>query len=129
MTDAKLLAEFRASNDAVIKALGDYQDYLKTDVLARSNGDFRLGADTYAKKLLYEEMVDIPLDRLLQIGYADLRRNQEKYRETALLIDKTKTPQQILAEAVKDHPAPDQLLQTFRNTLGGLRDFITATTW
>ena len=126
VTDQKLLAEFRTANDAVIKALGDYQNYLKTDVLPRSNGDFRLGAETYAKKLLYEEMVDIPLDRLLEIGYADLHRNQQRYRETALLIDKTKTPQQILAEAVKDHPAPDQLLQTFRNTLGGLRDFITS---
>jgi len=124
VTDQKLLAEFHAANGAVIKALGDYQNYMKTDVLPRSNGDFRLGADTYAKKLLYEEMVDIPLDRLLEIGYADLHRNQEKYRETALLIDKTKTPQQILAEAVKDHPRPDQLLQTFRDTLGGLRDFI-----
>jgi len=126
VTDQKLLAEFRAANDAVIKALGDYQNYLKTDVLPRSNGDFRMGAETYAKKLLYEEMVDIPLDRLLEIGYADLHRNQEKYRETALLIDKTKTPQQILAEAVKDHPRPDQLLQTFRNTLGGLKDFISS---
>ena len=126
VTDQKLLSEFHAANDAVIKALGDYQNYLKTDVLPRSNGDFRLGAETYAKKLLYEEMVDIPLDRLLEIGYADLHRNQEKYRETASLIDKTKTPQQILAEAAKDHPAPDQLLQTFRNTLGGLRDFINS---
>jgi uncharacterized protein (DUF885 family) len=124
VTDQKLLAEFQGANDAVIKALGDYQIYLKTDVLPRSNGDFRLGAETYAKKLLLEEMVEIPLDRLLAIGYADLHANQQKYRETALLIDKTKTPQQILAEAVKDYPAPDQLLDTFRNTLGGLRDFI-----
>ena len=125
VTDQKLLAEFHSANDAVIKALGDYQTYLKTDVLPRSNGDFRLGAETYSKKLLFEEMVDIPLDRLLAIGYADLHTNQEKYRQTALLIDKNKTPHQILAEAVKDHPAPDQLLETFRNTLGGLRDFIT----
>ena len=126
VTDQKLLTEFRTANDAVIKALGDYQNYLKTDVLPRSNGDFRMGPDTYAKKLLYEEMVDIPLDRLLEIGYADLHRNQQRYRETALLIDKTKTPQQILAEAVKDHPAPDQLLQSFRDTLGGLKDFINS---
>jgi uncharacterized protein (DUF885 family) len=126
VTDQKLLAEFRAANGSVIKALGDYQNYLKTDVLPRSSGDFRLGAETYAKKLLYEEMVDIPLDRLLDIGYADLHRNQQRYRETALLIDKTKTPQQILAEAVKDHPAPDQLLQSFRDTLGGLKDFIAS---
>src|ERR1700730_18666647 len=75
VTDAKLLVEFRTANDAVIKDLEDYQVYLKTDVLPRSNGDFRLGADTYTKKLLFEEMVDIPLDRLLQIGYADLRAN------------------------------------------------------
>ena len=55
VTDQKLLTEFRTANDAVIKALGDYQNYLKTDVLPRSNGDFRMGPDTYAKKLLYEE--------------------------------------------------------------------------
>ena len=61
--------------------------YLKTDLLPRSQGDFRLGAATYAKKLLYEEMVDIPLDRLLQIGYDDLHANQKKFRETAALID------------------------------------------
>lgn len=126
VTDQKLLVEFRSANDAVIKALGDYQTFLKTNLLPRSNGDFRLGAQTYAKKLLYDEMVDIPLDRLLEIGYADLRANQQRYRETALLIDKTKTPQQILAAAVKDYPPPDQLLDAFRNTLGGLRDFITS---
>jgi len=126
VTDQKLLADFRTANDAVIKALADYQTHLQTDVLPRSNGDFRMGAETYSKKLRYEEMVDIPVDRLLQIGYADLRANQKKYRETGLLIDKTKTPQQILAAAVKDHPAPDQLLDAFRNTLVGLRDFITS---
>ncbi len=126
VTGAKLLAEFKTANDAVIKALENYQTFLKTDLLSRSNGDFRLGADTYVKKLQFEEMVDIPLDRLLEIGYADLRANQKKYRDTGLLIDKTKTPQQILAEAVKDHPAPDKLLGEFRNTLGGLRDFINA---
>jgi hypothetical protein len=126
VTDQKLLAEFRTSNDAVIKALQDYQSYLKTDVLPRSNGDFRMGAQTYARKLLLEEMVDIPLDRLLAIGYADLRANQNKYRETAALIDKSKTPQQILAAAQKDHPPPDKLLEAFRNTLVSLRDFVTS---
>ena len=34
----------------------------------RSNGDFRIGADTFSKKLHYDEMVDIPLDKLLEIG-------------------------------------------------------------
>ena len=126
VTDAKLLADFRASNDAVIAALKDYEKYLKTELLPRSSGDFRLGAANYAKKLLYEEMVDTPLDRLLQIGYDDLRANQNKFRETAALIDRNKTPQQILAEADKDHPAPGKLLDAFRETTTRLREFINA---
>jgi len=126
VTDAKLLADFRAANGAVIQALQDFGKYLKADVLPRSNGDFRLGAEKYSKKLMYEEMVDIPLDRLLRIGYDDLRANQKKFRETAALIDKNKTPQQVLAEFEKDHPTPDKLLDTFRETLTGLRDFVTA---
>ena len=53
---------------AVIDALKSYGAWMKTDLLPRSNGDFRLGADTFRKKLAYDEMVDIPLDQLLQIG-------------------------------------------------------------
>ena len=76
VTDAKLLAEFKASNDKVISELQSYQDFLKNELLPISNGDFRIGAENYRKKLQYEQMVDIPLDRLLQIGYDDLHKNQ-----------------------------------------------------
>ncbi|MSV34835.1 MAG: DUF885 domain-containing protein [Bryobacterales bacterium] len=125
VTDAKLMAEFREANGAVIGALQDYEKYLKADVLPRSNGDFRLGAANYSRKLLHDEMVEIPLDRLLRIGYDDLRANQKKFRETAALINKNKTPREVLTEFEKDHPAPDKLLDTFRDTLTGLRDFVT----
>lgn len=124
VTDHKLLADFRAANDAVIAALKEYGQWMTKDLLPRSQGDFRLGPATYAKKLDYEEMVDIPLDRLLAIGYDDLRANQKRFAATAARIDSTKTPQQILAEMEKDHPSPDKLLDAFRDTLGGLTKFI-----
>ena len=126
VTDPKLLADFQNSNAAVIDALNSYLAYLKNDLLPRSHGDFRLGADRFRKKLLYEEMVDLPLDKLLEIGMADLRRNQEAFKQTAAKIDPGKTPRQILDEATHDHPAPDHLLQSFRDVLGGLKDYITA---
>ena len=63
----------------MIAALKDYEKFLQDRLLPRSNGDFRLGAENYAKKLPYEEMVDIPLDRLLEIGYDDLHANQQKF--------------------------------------------------
>jgi uncharacterized protein (DUF885 family) len=126
VTDAKLLADFKKSNDMAIDALKQYQAFLQNDLLARSTGDFRLGAKRFRKKLLYEEMVDLPLDKLLEIGMSDLRRNQQAFKETAAKIDPAKTPQQILDEATHDHPAPDHLLQSFRDVLGGLKDYITA---
>jgi uncharacterized protein (DUF885 family) len=124
VADPKLLSEFKASNQAVIAAFGSYQKFLHDTVLPRSNGDFRLGAETYRKKLLYDEMVDIPLDRLLEIGYANLRENQQHMKEVAAQIDPNRTVAQVLADLQNHHPAPDQLLQAFRDTLGGLRQFI-----
>lgn len=125
VTDPKLLAEFKQSNSLAIDTLKQYHGFLEKDLLPRSAGDFRLGADLYRKKLLYEEMVDVPLDKLLEIGMADLRRNQQAFKQTAAKIDPHKTPQQILDEATRDHPSPDHLLQSFRDVLGGLKDYIT----
>ncbi|HWZ34365.1 MAG TPA: DUF885 domain-containing protein [Bryobacteraceae bacterium] len=126
VTEQKLLTRFRQMNGAVISALKDYEKFLHTEMLPKSNGDFRLGAENYAKKLAYEEMVDIPLERLLQIGYDDLHANQKKFKETAAKIDPKKTPQQVLIDLEKDHPTPDKLLQTFRDECVKLRDFIIA---
>jgi uncharacterized protein (DUF885 family) len=122
--DPALTAEFRKTNQSVIDALHSYETFLKTDLLPKSKGDFRLGAETYSRKLLYDEMIDIPLDRLLEIGYQDLRRNQAEFKRVAAQADAKKKPQQILDELVKDHPAAADLLPTMRSLLGGLRDFV-----
>src|SRR3954464_15850022 len=102
----KLIAEFKTSNAAVIAALKDYQKWMKQDLLPRSNGSFAIGADNYRKKLLYDEDVDIPLDRLLEIGMADLHKNQEWFKETAKQIEPNRDPQEILKDMQKDHPDP-----------------------
>ncbi len=122
--DSALQNEFKQTNAAVIKELNAWLAWMKSDLLPKSGGDYKLGADNYRKKLLYDEMVDIPLDKLLEIGYADLRRNQQAFRDTAKKIDPKKTPQQILDDAEKDHPTADHLLQSFRDTLAGLRAYI-----
>ncbi len=122
--DQALLAEFRNTNQATIDGLKAYEQWLRTDVLPRSHGDFRIGADNYHDKVKYEEMVDLSIDQLLAIGYANLHENQQKLIDLCKKIDPQKTPQQIAERFEKEHPAPDQLLQTFRNTLSGLIDFI-----
>ena len=122
--DAKLLAEFKQSNAAVIAALNSYESWMKSDLLPRSNGDFRIGKDSFALKLLYDEMVSTPLDSLLQIGYADLHKNQAAFNALAHQVDPSKTPQEVLAMLGDDHPAPDHLLAGFQDTFNGLIQFI-----
>jgi uncharacterized protein (DUF885 family) len=114
-TEKAAQTEFAQSNAAVIAALKSYGAWMKSDLLARSNGDFRWGAEAYKQALEDDEMVDIPLDRLLQIGYADLHKNQAEFARVAKEIDPAKTPQQELAELAAIHPAPDHLLQAFHD--------------
>ncbi len=122
--EPQLLSQFQASNGAVIEGLKSYQHWLETDLLPQSNGDFRWGADTFRKKLAYDEMVDIPLDRLLGIGKADLAKNQASFNRLAKELEPTKDPRVVLEELGADHPAPDRLLQSFHDTFDGLISFI-----
>ncbi len=122
----QLRAGFSTTNNAVIAALENYQDWLKKYLLPQSHGDFRLGAETYSKLLLDDEMVDTPLPRLLEIGYADLHKNQAEFNRIAGEIDPKRKPREVLAELDRDHPAPGDLLQSFRDTFQGLIEFIRA---
>jgi uncharacterized protein (DUF885 family) len=122
--DPALKAEFAGTNAAVIAALNGYLGWLKTELLAKSNGDFRIGAETFAKKLQYDEMVDLPLNKLLEIGWADLRRNQENFKQVAKELEPDKDPRAVLEELGENHPAPEHLLDAFRATFDGLVSFI-----
>jgi uncharacterized protein (DUF885 family) len=124
VSDAALQAQFAASNATVIKALEGYQAWMKSDLLPRSGGEFRLGAETYRAKLRYDEMVDTPLDGLLKIGMADLRRNQAEFARVAKQLEPTKTTAQVLEQLSKDYPPPAQLLASFRQTFDGITQFI-----
>ena len=91
---------------------------MKTDLLPRSNGEYRLGADTFAKKLRYDEMVDVPLPHLLEIAMArSAHATRQEFARVAKEVDPAKTPQEVLAELATIHPAPDKLLDAFHEHL------------
>src|SRR5215471_19008374 len=95
--DPALLKEFQASNQKVMDELKTFEQWMEKELKPQAHGEF---------------------------GMANLRQNQQAFKDTAAKIDSTRTPQQILQELEKDHPAPDKLLQTFRDTLGGLKSFL-----
>jgi uncharacterized protein (DUF885 family) len=122
--DPALQARFRKANGALLSALEHYQEWLQKDLLPRSHGDFRLGARTFSAKLADDEMVDTPLSQLLEIGMADLHRNQGEFARVAHELEPDRSPQQVLEELKADHPDGGRLLQDFRDTFDGLLGFI-----
>src|SRR5436853_763176 len=122
--DAALLSEFKDSNDAAIAALQDYLGWLQKDLVPRSKGAFAIGAENYRLKLMYDEMVDVPLPRLLKIGYAQLHKDQQAFADTARRIDPNKKPEDVLKEMERDHPTADKLLASAQQQLDGLRQFL-----
>jgi len=123
-SNSDLLREFEAANTQVVKAMEETASWLKKDLLPRSKGSYAIGADNFVRQLQYEEMVDIPLDRLLAIGEANLRRDQEAFIATAKKIDPTKSPANVLLALANDHPTEEDLIPSVRRTIEKTRQFL-----
>jgi uncharacterized protein (DUF885 family) len=123
--DKALVDEFTAANGAVMIALADYKKWLEADLLKRSNGSFAIGAETYAKKLAADEMIERPLDELLAIAERDLAKNQAAFAETAKRIDPSRTPMAVLAKVQAEHPPAPKLLSVTQAELDSIGRFMT----
>src|SRR6185295_9338278 len=99
--------------------------FLKDALLPKSTGSFAYGAETYAKALAANEMVEVPLDRLLQMAEADRQKNEDAFQAVAKAIDPTRGADAVLASLQNDHPPGDKLLATTQSELDSLRTFIT----
>jgi uncharacterized protein (DUF885 family) len=124
VTDVALVGEFTRARKTVMQALAQYKRWLQTDLLPKSTGNFAYGADTYRRRLAAEEMVDTPLEALLETAYADLKTNQEAFAATARLIDSAQSSAAVLEGVERDHPPADELLATTQRELDALASFI-----
>jgi hypothetical protein len=104
--------------------LREFAGWLKNDLLPRSNGDFPIGAENFRKKLLYEEMVDTPLDALVRDGERELRRTQEEMRRVAEEIAPGRSVAESLRALGRDHPTADGLVGDTRAELDRIRAFV-----
>jgi uncharacterized protein (DUF885 family) len=122
--DQELKREFTASNDAAIAAFEDYKTYIEQELKPKADGDFALGSDLFAKRMAYNEMVDIAPDRLLDIAYAQLHNDQGALAEAARQVNPAAPVEAVLREIRAEHPTAEMLIPTARDDLAGLRAFV-----
>ena len=99
-------------------ALDDYKKWLQKDLLPRADGNFRLGAEKYRKKLHFALASDLSMEEIMKRARTDLQQTQTAIYETALplykkyfpnadektLADKHKVTVAVLDKLAEQHP-------------------------
>jgi uncharacterized protein (DUF885 family) len=122
--DDQLLKEFTKVNAGAVKAFEAATRYLEKDLKPKSRGAYAIGMKNFADKLAYEEMVDLPVARLLEIGEANLAKDYKDFVETAHKIDAGKTPAQVMQTLSNDHPTEAGQIPSAKKTVDSIRQFI-----
>lgn len=122
--DEALLAEFKTVNDRAAKELTDYADWLKRERLPKADQSFALGEEKYRHMLLVNDALDIPPARILEIGMAELKREQAAFAEAAAVINPNKPAIEVFRDIQHDHPTAEGLLPDIRKNLEGIRGFL-----
>ncbi|HEY4270718.1 MAG TPA: DUF885 domain-containing protein [Candidatus Udaeobacter sp.] len=104
--------------DRTAAALEDYKKWLQKDLQPYSDGNFRLGAQKYRKKLHFALPSDLPMEEIMKRAKADLAQTQTAIYETALplykkyfpdadektIADKHKVTAAVLNKLAEQHP-------------------------
>ncbi len=97
-------ADLEAAAKAAAAALRDFQAFLEKELLPKSDGDFRLGRELFAKKMRLELDDDVAIDELARLAREHVARTQEEMVDTALELAPTllkKTPPRPTVPAEK----------------------------
>jgi uncharacterized protein (DUF885 family) len=104
LTEAPALkAEVAPAQALAIAALTDYKQWLEKEILPHANGDFRLGAERFRKKLRYALDSDLTPEDILARANRELESTTDALYATARPLFQSYFPD-AGATALADHP-------------------------
>jgi uncharacterized protein (DUF885 family) len=122
--DAGLKRDLNDAAEKAANAMRSAAAWLQKELLARSKGSFAIGAENFSRKLLYDEMLEIPLDRLLEIGEANLEKDHRAFLDTAQRIAPGKLPMEVMRMLSSDHPTEARLIEDTKRNVEAIRQFL-----
>ena len=138
--EPEMKKEIAALQEATAKALEEYKKWLEDDLLPRSKGDFRIGADQFRKKLRFSLASDLSMEEIMKRAKADLAATQTAIYNTALplykkqfpkataadLADKKKVTTAVLDKLAEEHPNDETIVAYAKKTLASATEFTKA---
>ena len=124
LKDPELRASFVEANRRAANSLTDFASWLEKDKLPKATPDFAIGPAKYQHWLTETGLVDLPPEKLLEIGLAKLKEEQQAFNDAARVIDATRSPIDVFKEIQKDHPPADQLIAEVAKNLDQIRSYV-----
>jgi uncharacterized protein (DUF885 family) len=123
------------------KALEDYKKWLQSDLLKRADGDFRIGAEKFRKKLRFALASDLSMEEVLKRAQAELAEKQNEIYQTALplykkyfpkadapaaagLGDKSKVTSAVLNKLAEQHQDDNTVVGYAQKVVNEATDFV-----
>jgi uncharacterized protein (DUF885 family) len=144
---AAVMPRLRAAAVVAIVAVGEFEVFLRDDLLARSSGEGRLGADLFAAKLRHTFRSDLTADQIMaqaQVEYAAVRAEMIRIargiwsqwvpsepiptaeRDGSQDAADQRTVASVTAAIGRAHHPADQLVEYCRESYRGIVDFCRA---
>jgi uncharacterized protein (DUF885 family) len=124
LKDEQLRAPFLNVNRKAASALSDYAAWLEREKLPKASLDFALGEEKFQRLLAQTELVDLPPQKILEIGMAQLKTEQDAFAEAAKKIDPNKSPIEVFKQIQSEHPTPDKLIPDVAKDLDKIRKYV-----
>ena len=134
----QMKSELAPLQEKTVAALDNYKKWLQNDLLPRSDGNFRLGAEKFRKKLHFALASDLSMEEIMKRAQADLKQTQTAIYETALplykkysqnaddkiLTDKHKVTAAVLDKLAEQHPDDATIVGYAKDVVTEATDFV-----
>ena len=126
LKDERLRAAFQDSNRRAASALSDYAAWLEREKLSKASLEFALGEEKFRRLLAQTELVDLPPQKILEIGLEQLKAEQEAFAKAAKIIDPDKSPIEVFRQIQSEHPTPENLIPDVAKDLDKIRKYVSS---
>jgi len=124
LKDEQVRVAFQESNRKAANALTDYAVWLEREKLPKASLDFALGEEKFRRLLTQTELVDLPPEKILEIGMEQLKAEQTAFAEAAKKIDPNKSPIEVFKQIQSEHPTPQNLIPDVAKDLDKIRKYV-----
>lgn len=123
LRDPKLKTRLRETARLALAEFNRYADWLEATRLPKAHQHFALGRARFVR-MLQADLIDLPPERILEMGRQALAAEQRVFADTARKLDPTTPPIKVYQTIQTNHPTADMLIEETHKNLEAIRSFV-----